>query len=216
MRAKSRQRAQSGRGYQLRGQGCIQPIHDSCSHPSGPQAPNQPSWRLRDAVGRTPKENPTTYSRHRETRGTVGSVRAKCEQGLREVEPSAAFVASSSSPSDLLPVQHEADGCGLPASSTGPIRAKRRRGGASLAVSSPKEAAKKWALRAPSRAQRRQRRPHGRALPPRVDASRSELANPALRGPNAKRAPGRPVRPYKARCASLRGRPPLTTSGAHQ
>ena len=46
------------------------------------------------------------------------------------------------------------------------------------------------------------------------DASRSELANPALRGPNAKRGPGPPVRPYTARSASLRGRPPLTTSVA--
>ena len=46
------------------------------------------------------------------------------------------------------------------------------------------------------------------------DASRSELSNPGLRGPNAKRAPGGPVRPYTARSASLRGRPPLTTSGA--
>ena len=49
---------------------------------------------------------------------------------------------------------------------------------------------------------------------PMGDASRSELSNPGLRGPNTKRAPGRPVRPYTARCASLRGRPPLTTSGA--
>ena len=47
-----------------------------------------------------------------------------------------------------------------------------------------------------------------------VKASRSELSNPGLRGPTTKRAPGRPVRPYTARCASLRGRPPLTTSGA--
>ena len=47
-----------------------------------------------------------------------------------------------------------------------------------------------------------------------VKASRSKLANPALRGPNAKRAPGGPVRHYTARSASLRGRPPLTTSGA--
>ena len=47
-----------------------------------------------------------------------------------------------------------------------------------------------------------------------VKASRSELSNPGLRGPNTKRAPGRPVRPYTARSASLRGRPPLTTSGA--
>ena len=46
------------------------------------------------------------------------------------------------------------------------------------------------------------------------DASRSELSNPGLRGPTTKRAPGRPVRPYTARSASLRGRPPLTTSGA--
>ena len=59
----------------------IQPIHDSCSHPSGPQAPNQPSWRLRVRVGRTRKENPTTCSRHRGTPGTVGSVHAKYEQG---------------------------------------------------------------------------------------------------------------------------------------
>ena len=95
----------------------------------------------------------------------------------------------------LPPEQHEADGCRLPASSTGPKRAKRRRAAAGLAVSSPKPAAKKWALRPPSRAQRRQRRPHGRALLPMGDASRSELANPALRGPNAKRAPGRPVCP---------------------
>ena len=78
------------------------------------------------------------------------------------------------------PLQHEADGCGLPASSTGPRRAERGLRGASLAVSSPKEAAKKWALRPPSRAQRRQRRPHGRAMPPMGDASRSELSNPAL------------------------------------
>ena len=47
-----------------------------------------------------------------------------------------------------------------------------------------------------------------------VKASRSKLSNPGLRGPNTKRAPGRPVRPYTARSASLRGRPPLTTSGA--
>ena len=114
----------------------------------------------------------------------------------------------------ILLSEHEADGCRLPASSTGPRRAKRRAAVPRLAVSSPKEAAKKWALRAPSRAQRRQRRPHGRALLPMGDASRSELSNPALRGPNAKRAPGRPVRPYTARSASLRGRPPLTTSGA--
>ena len=40
------------------------------------------------------------------------------------------------------------------------------------------------------------------------DASRFELSNPGLRGPNTKRAPGRPVRPYTARSASLRGRPP--------
>ena len=46
------------------------------------------------------------------------------------------------------------------------------------------------------------------------DASRSELSNLAFRCPNAKRAPGRGVRPYTARCASLRGRPPLTTSDA--
>jgi hypothetical protein len=131
-----------------------------------------------------------------------------------QVEPSAAFVASSSSPSDLLPVQHEADGCGLPASSTGPRRANGVRAVPPLAVSSPKEAAKKWALRPPSRAQRRQRRPHGRAMPPMGDASRSELSNPAFGCPNTKRAPGRGVRPYTARSASLRGRPPLTTSGA--
>ena len=46
------------------------------------------------------------------------------------------------------------------------------------------------------------------------DASRSELSNPGLRGPNAKRATGPPVCPYTARSASLRGRPPLTTSDA--
>ena len=93
------------------------------------------------------------------------------------------------------PEQHEADGCASPASSTGPIRAKRHGAAAGLAVSSPKPAAKKWALRPPSRAQRRQRRPYGRARPPMGDASRSELSNPGLRGPNAKRAPGRPVCP---------------------
>ena len=131
-----------------------------------------------------------------------------------QVEPSAAFVASSSSPSDLLPVQHEADGCASQRPRTGARHAKRRRAGASLAVSSPKLGCEKWALRPPSRAQRRQRRPHGRALLPMGDASRSELSNPGLRGPNAKRAPGRGVRPYTGRSASLRGRPPLTTSGA--
>ena len=47
-----------------------------------------------------------------------------------------------------------------------------------------------------------------------VKASRSELSNPGLRDPNTKRAPGGPVRPYTARGASLRGRPPLKTSGA--
>ena len=46
------------------------------------------------------------------------------------------------------------------------------------------------------------------------DASRSELSNPAFRCPYAKRAPGRDVCPYTARSASLRGRPPLTTSVA--
>ena len=81
MGRKSRHAAQSGRGYQLRGQACILPVHDSSSHPSGPQAPNQPSWRLRVRVGRTRKENPTTCSRHRGTPGTVGSVHAKYEQG---------------------------------------------------------------------------------------------------------------------------------------
>ena len=116
----------------------------------------------------------------------------------------------------LSSAQHEADGCSYQRPSTGPIRAKRHGAAAGLAVSSPKPAAKKWALRPPSRAQRRQRRPHGRALLPMGDASRSELSNPAFRCPNTKRAPGRGVRPYTARSASLRGRPPLTTSGAHQ
>jgi hypothetical protein len=95
----------------------------------------------------------------------------------------------------LSSVQHEADGCASPASSTGPRRAERGPRGASLAVSSPKLGCEKWALRPPSRAQRRQRRPYGRAPPTIVKASRFELSNPGLRGPNAKRAPGRPVCP---------------------
>ena len=95
----------------------------------------------------------------------------------------------------LSTAQHEADGCSYQRLSTGPRRAKKSRGGASLAVSSPKEAAKKWALRAPSRAQRRQRRAHDRPPSTMVKASRFELSNPGLRGPNAKRAPGRPVCP---------------------
>ena len=79
----------------------------------------------------------------------------------------------------LPPEQHEADGCASPASSTGPRGANCACAVPRLAVSSAKEAAKKWALRAPSRAQRRQRRPHGRPLLPMGDASRSELSNPA-------------------------------------
>ena len=95
----------------------------------------------------------------------------------------------------LPPEQHEADGCASPASSTGPRGANCACAVPRLAVSSAKEAAKKWALRAPSRAQRRQRRAHGRPPPTMVKASRSELSNSGLRGPNTKRAPGRPVRP---------------------
>ena len=139
-----------------------------------------------------------------------------CAQVFVEVRPWRSQAASKLLRSYLPPEQHEADGCSYQRPSTGPRRVKRTGAVPRLAVSSPKPAAKKWALRPPSRAQRRQRRPHGRALLPMGDASRSELANPALRGPNAKRAPGRPVRPYTARSASLRGRPPLTTSGAHQ
>ena len=63
---------------------CILLIYDSYSHPSGPQAPNQPSCRLRVRVRRPPKENPTTYSRHRKTRGTVGSVHAKYDKDLAQ------------------------------------------------------------------------------------------------------------------------------------
>ena len=74
----------------------------------------------------------------------------------------------------LPPEQHEADGCRLPASSTGPRRATDARAAPRLAVSSPKEAAKKWALRAPSRAQRRKRRARGRPPPTMVKASRFE------------------------------------------
>ena len=66
--------------------GCNQAIYDSCSNPSGPQAPNQPSCRLRVRVGRPPKENPTTYSRHRETRGTVGSVTQNMIKTSRKLE----------------------------------------------------------------------------------------------------------------------------------
>ena len=135
-------------------------------------------------------------------------------KALRVIEPGRALSASKLLRSYLPPEQHEADGCASPASSTGPRGANCACAVPRLAVSSAKEAAKKWALRAPSRAQRRQRRAHGRAPPTMVKASRSELSNPGLRGPNTKRAPGRPVRPYTARCASLRGRPPLKTSAA--
>ena len=130
------------------------------------------------------------------------------------IEPGAACAASKLLRSYLPPEQHEANGCASPASSTGPRGANCACAVPRLAVSSAKEAAKKWALRAPSRAQRRQRRAHDRPPSTMVKASRSELSNPGLRGPNTKRAPGGPVRPYTARSASLRGRPPLTTSGA--
>ena len=139
---------------------------------------------------KTPLRTPDIAKRVEPSEG-----RADLQAGCVIVPPLCGLSVAKAQKRLSSPEQHEADGCASPASSTGPIRAKRHGAAAGLAVSSPKPAAKKWALRAPSRAQRRQRRPHGRAPPTIVKASRSELSNPAFRCPNTKRAPGRGVRP---------------------
>ena len=174
------------------------------SHPGGARHASSGARR------KTPLRTPDIAKRVEPSEASMQN----CAQVFVEVRPWRSQAASKLLRSYLPPEQHEADGCRLPASSTGPRLATDARAALRLAVSSPKPAAKKWALRPPPRAQRRQRRPHGRAMPPMGDASRSELSNPAFRCPYAKRAPGRDVCPYTARSASLRGRPPLTTSGA--
>ena len=162
---------------------------------------------------KTPLRTPDIAKRVEPSEG-----RADLQAGCVIVPPLCGLSVAKAQKRLSSPEQHEADGCASPASSTGPIRAKRHGAAAGLAVSSPKPAAKKWALRPPSRAQRRQRRPYGRAMPPMGDASRSELSNPALGGPNAKRAPGRGVRPtqqgVQAFAAGRRSRRAAPADGA--
>ena len=134
------------------------------SHPGSPDDESSGARR------KTPLRTPDIAKRVEPSEASMQN----CAQVFVEVRPWRSQAASKLLRSYLPPEQHEADGCRLPASSTGPRRATDARAAPRLAVSSPKEAAKKWALRAPSRAQRRKRRARGRPPPTMVKASRFE------------------------------------------